>query len=300
MNTFNHNSLNVNGKLIDLSKPQVMGILNCTPDSFYAGSRMQTEQAIATRANDIISQGGTMIDIGAFSTRPGADEVSEEEEMARLRTALSIVRHEQPDAILSVDTFRPDVARMAVEEYGAGIINDVSEGGVTGVVNTPLTEADGGIGCKDDEVIPPIFQMVARLGVAYILMSVQPTLEATIMAFAKKVRQLRSLGQKDIILDPGFGFGKTVEENYAILDKMERLHALELPLLVGVSRKSMIFKLLGSSPEESLNGTTAINTIALLKGANILRVHDVRQATEGIRIVEQLPTSMMHNTMRSL
>lgn len=300
MNTFNHNSLNVNGKLIDLSKPQVMGILNCTPDSFYAGSRMQTEQAIATRANDIISQGGTMIDIGAFSTRPGADEVSEEEEMARLRTALSIVRHEQPDAILSVDTFRPDVARMAVEEYGAGIINDVSEGGVTGVVNTPLTEADGGIGCKDDEVIPPIFQMVARLGVAYILMSVQSTLEATIMAFAKKVRQLRSLGQKDIILDPGFGFGKTVEENYAILDKMERLHALELPLLVGVSRKSMIFKLLGSSPEESLNGTTAINTIALLKGANILRVHDVRQATEVIRIVEQLPTSMMHNTMRPL
>lgn len=300
MNTFNHNSLNVNGKLIDLSKPQVMGILNCTPDSFYAGSRMQTEQAIATRANDIISQGGTMIDIGAFSTRPGADEVSEEEEMARLRTALSIVRHEQPDAILSVDTFRPDVARMAVEEYGAGIINDVSEGGVTGVVNTPLTEADGGIGCKDDEVIPPIFQMVARLGVAYILMSVQPTLEATIMAFAKKVRQLRSLGQKDIILDPGFGFGKTVEENYAILDKMDRLHALELPLLVGVSRKSMIFKLLGSSPEESLNGTTAINTIALLKGANILRVHDVRQATEVIRIVEQLPTSMMHNTMRPL
>ena len=300
MNIFNHNTLNVNGKLIDLSKPQVMGILNCTPDSFYAGSRMQTEQAIATRANDIISQGGTMIDIGAFSTRPGADEVSEEEEMARLRTALSIVRHEQPDAILSVDTFRPDVARMAVEEYGAGIINDVSEGGVTGVVNTPLTEADGGIGCKDDEVIPPIFQMVARLGVAYILMSVQPTLEATIMAFAKKVRQLRSLGQKDIILDPGFGFGKTVEENYAILDKMERLHALELPLLVGVSRKSMIFKLLGSSPEESLNGTTAINTIALLKGANILRVHDVRQATEVIRIVEQLPTSMMHNTMRPL
>ena len=300
MNIFNHNTLNVNGKLIDLSKPQVMGILNCTPDSFYAGSRMQTEQAIATRANDIICQGGTMIDLGAFSTRPGADEVSEEEEMARLRTALSIVRHEQPDAILSVDTFRPDVARMAVEEYGAGIINDVSEGGVTGVVNTPLTEADGGIGCKDDEVIPPIFQMVARLGVAYILMSVQPTLETTIMAFAKKVRQLRSLGQKDIILDPGFGFGKTVEENYAILDGMERLHALELPLLVGVSRKSMIFKLLGGSPEESLNGTTAINTIALLKGANILRVHDVRQAAEAIRIVEQLPMSMMHNTMLPL
>lgn len=300
MNTFNHNTLNVNGKLIDLSKPQVMGILNCTPDSFYAGSRMQTEQAIATRANEIISQRGTMIDIGAFSTRPGADEVSEEEEMARLRTALSIVRHEHPDAILSVDTFRPDVARMAVEEYGAGIINDVSEGGVTGVVNTPLAEDDGGIGRKDDEVIPPIFQMVARLGVAYILMSVQPTLEATIMAFAKKVRQLRSIGQKDIILDPGFGFGKTVEENYAILDGMERLHALELPLLVGVSRKSMIFKLLGGSPEESLNGTTAINTIALLKGANILRVHDVRQASEAVRIVEQLPMSMMHNTMRPL
>lgn len=296
----NHYTLNINGRLTDLSKPQVMGILNCTPDSFYAGSRMQTEQAIATRANDIISQGGTIIDIGAFSTRPGADEVDEEEEMARLRTALTIVRREQPDTILSVDTFRPDVARMAVEEYGAGIINDVSEGGVTGVVNKPLAAADGGTGSSDDDEIPQIFRMVAHLGVPYILMSVQPTLESTIMAFAKKVRHLRSLGQKDIILDPGFGFGKTLEENYAILDGMERLHALELPLLVGVSRKSMIFKLLGSNPDESLNGTTTINTIALLKGASILRVHDVRQATEAISIVEQLPTTMAYNTLRPI
>ena len=262
MNTFNNYTINVGGKLIDLSQPQVMGILNCTPDSFYAGSRMQTEQAVATRANEIIEQGGSMIDIGAYSTRPGATEVSEEEEMTRLRNALAIVRREQPDAVLSVDTFRPDVARMAVEEYGAGIINDVSEGDV--------------------------MEMAAHLGVAYILMSVQPTIHDTLMVFAEKVRQLRALGQKDIILDPGFGFGKSLEDNYAILRDMEKLNALGLPLLVGVSRKSMIYKLMEISPEESLNGTTVINTVALMKGAAILRVHDVRPAMEAISITNML------------
>ena len=262
MNTFNNYTINVGGKLIDLSQPQVMGILNCTPDSFYAGSRMQTEQAVATRANEIIEQGGSMIDIGAYSTRPGATEVSEEEEMTRLRNALAIVRREQPDAVLSVDTFRPDVARMAVEEYGAGIINDVSEGDV--------------------------MEMAAHLGVAYILMSVQPTIHDTLMVFAEKVRQLRALGQKDIILDPGFGFGKSLEDNYAILRDMEKLNALGLPLLVGVSRKSMIYKLMEISPEESLNGTTVINTVALMKGATILRVHDVRPAMEAISITNML------------
>lgn len=275
-----YQTINVNGRLIDLSSPQVMGILNVTPDSLYAGSRKQTEKEIAERTNQIISEGGTMIDIGAFSTRPGAHEVSEAEEMERLRHGLQIVRREQPDAVLSVDTFRPDVARMAVEEYGVGIVNDVSEGGITGVVNTPLEQEEG--------PYPAIFRMVARLGVPYILMSVKNSLETMIPAFAKEVQQLHELGVKDIILDPGFGFGKTLEENYALLANMERLKALDLPLLVGVSRKSMIFKLLGTDPAGSLNGTSVINTVATEKGANILRVHDVKEAVEVVKIVNKI------------
>lgn len=221
-----------------------------------------------------------MIDIGAFSTRPGAHEVSEAEEMERLRHGLQIVRREQPDAVLSVDTFRPDVARMAVEEYGVGIVNDVSEGGITGVVNTPLEQEEG--------PCPAIFRMVARLGVPYILMSVKNSLETMIPAFAKEVQQLHELGVKDIILDPGFGFGKTLEENYTLLANMERLKALDLPLLVGVSRKTMIFKLLGTDPAGSLNGTSVINTVATEKGANILRVHDVKEAVEVVKIVNKI------------
>lgn len=275
-----YQTINVNGRLIDLSSPQVMGILNVTPDSFYAGSRKQTEIEIAERTNQIISEGGTMIDIGAFSTRPGAPEVSEAEEMERLRHGLQIVRREQPDAVLSVDTFRPDVARMAVEEYGVGIVNDVSEGGITGVVNTPLEQEEG--------PCPAIFRMVARLGVPYILMSVKNSLETMIPAFAKEVQQLHELGVKDIILDPGFGFGKTLEENYTLLANMERLKALDLPLLVGVSRKTMIFKLLGTDPAGSLNGTSVINTVATEKGANILRVHDVKEAVEVVKIVNKI------------
>lgn len=270
------NSINVGGKLMSLDRPQVMGILNVTPDSFYAGSRKQTEREIAERSDQIIAEGATMIDIGAFSTRPGAPEVSEEEEMARLRHGLEIVRRQQPDAVLSVDTFRPDVARMAVEEYGVAIINDVSEGGLTGVVNTPLEQEEG--------PYPAIFRMVARLGVPYILMSVKPTVEDMLMAFSREVQQLRDLGVKDIILDPGFGFGKTLEQNYQLLANMEKLEALDLPLLVGVSRKSMIFKLLGTDPLGSLNGTTVLHTIALQKGASILRVHDVKEAVETIKI----------------
>lgn len=270
-------TINVNGRLLNLSQPQVMGILNVTPDSFYAGSRKQTEREISERCIQIIEEGGSIIDVGAFSTRPGAPEVSEEEEMARLRYGLEIVRREHPDAILSVDTFRPDVARMAVEEYGVAIINDVSEGGLTGVVNTPLKKEKG--------PYPAIFRMVARLGVPYILMSVKPTLEDMILAFSKEVQQLRDLGVKDIILDPGFGFGKTLEQNYRLLENMEKLQALDLPILVGVSRKSMIFKLLGTDPAGSLNGTSVLHTIALQKGASILRVHDVKEAVETIRIV---------------
>lgn len=271
-------TLQVHGKLLSLGKPQVMGILNCTPDSFYASSRVQNEEAIAQRANQIIAEGGTMIDVGAFSTRPGGVEVSEAEELRRLREALVIVRREQPDAVLSIDTFRPEVAKMAVEEFGADIINDVSEGGITGVVDTPLAQTG--------DTYPAIFKMVAQLRVPYILMSVKKTLPEMLTAFAREVQSLRDLGQKDIILDPGFGFGKTIEDNYAILQHMDKLQVLGLPILAGMSRKRMIFQLINTDPNGSLNGTTVVNTLALLRGAKILRVHDVRQAVEAVKITE--------------
>ncbi len=276
-------TINVRGKLVDFSSPQVMGILNVTPDSLFAGSRKQTEAEIADRANQVIAEGGTIIDVGAFSTRPGAPEVSQEEEMARLRFGLEIVRREQPDAVVSVDTFRPDVARMAVEEYGADIINDVSEGGITGVVNTPLEKEDG--------TCPAIFRMVARLGVPYILMSVKPNVETMLMAYAREIQQLRDLGVKDIILDPGFGFGKTLDDNYRLMAEMDKLHVFGLPLLVGVSRKSMIFKLLDTAPAGSLNGTTVLHTLSLMKGVSILRAHDVREAVEAVKITSKTISS---------
>lgn len=269
-------TINVRGKLVDLSKPLVMGILNVTPDSFYQGSRKQTEAEIAQRTNQIIEEGGEMIDVGAFSTRPGAFEVTEEEEMDRLRRALAIVRRERPEAIVSVDTYRPHVARRCVEEWGADIINDVSEGGLTGIVNTPIHEEGS------------MFETVARLQVPYILMSVKSNLHDMLIAFARETQELYALGAKDIILDPGFGFGKTLDENYKIYQHMERLQVLDLPLLVGISRKSMIFKLLGGDPTTSLNGTTVLNTIALQKGASILRVHDVREAVEACKIYERM------------
>lgn len=269
-------TIQVKGGLVSLREPQVMGILNCTPDSFFAGSRVQTEESIARRANQIIEEGGTMIDVGGFSTRPGGVEVPEEEEMRRLRFALPIVRREQPEAILSVDTYRPNVARMVVEEMGADIINDVSEGGITGVVDTPLEQTT-------DEY-PAIFRTVAALGVPYILMSVKPTIHDMLLAMAREVQQLRDLGQKDIILDPGFGFGKTQEQNYDVLREMNRLSTLGLPILAGMSRKRMIFQPLGTNPDGSLNGTTVVNTLALTNGASILRVHDVKAAAEAVRL----------------
>ena len=269
-------TINVRGRLIDLGSPKVMGILNCTPDSFYAGSRKQTEHEIAERANQIISEGGTMIDVGAFSTRPGAQEVSEEEEMTRLKAALKTVRSVQPDAIVSVDTYRPAVARRCIEDWGADIINDVSEGGITGIVNTPIHEAEN------------MFDVVGELKVPYILMSVKSNLHDMMIAFADEVQQLRDRGAKDIILDPGFGFGKTLEQNYEIYNGMEQLAALHLPLLVGISRKTMIYKLVGGNPSTALNGTTVLNTAALLKGAGILRVHDVREAMEAVQIVSAI------------
>lgn len=269
-------TLNIRGKLIDLATPKVMGILNCTPDSFYVGSRKQTEHDIAERANQIIQEGGTMIDVGAFSTRPGAKEVSEEEEMARLKAALQVVRREQPDAVVSVDTYRPNVARHCIEDWGADIINDVSEGGLTGIVNTPIHEAEN------------MFDIIGQLKVPYILMSVKSNLNDMMISFADEVQQLRNRGVKDIILDPGFGFGKTLQQNYEIYNDMERLGTLQLPLLVGISRKTMIYKLVGGDPTTALKGTTVLNTAALLKGAGILRVHDVQEAVESVKIVSAI------------
>ena len=273
--------INVGGELMDLSRPRVMGILNVTPDSFYAGSRMQSEQEIAARVEQILTEGGEMIDIGAYSSRPGADDVSTAEEMERLRRGLSIVRRMAPQAVVSVDTFRADVAQMCVEEYGVQIINDIAGG----------------------ELDDRMFSTVARLQVPYILMHMQGTprdmqqhphynnlLVEVMQYFARKVQQLRDLGAKDIILDPGFGFGKTLEHNYELLSHLEEFRLFELPLLVGVSRKSMIYRLLGGTPADALNGTTALHAISLMKGADILRVHDVRQAVEVVDIYQQMTT----------
>ncbi|MCI6671042.1 MAG: dihydropteroate synthase [Prevotella sp.] len=254
-------TINVRGELINLGSPMVMGILNVTPDSFYAGSRVQTADAIRQRAHQIMAEGGGMIDVGACSTRPGGEVVSEVEEMRRLEMALPIIKEAEPNAILSVDTFRASVARRMIEDFGVDIINDVEEG-------------------RDKAM----FETVAELGTPYILMSVAPTIETMLLGFAEKVNQLRALGQKDIILDPGFGFGKSLEENFVVLNEMEKLHVLDLPILVGISRKRMIHQTLDITAADSLNGTTVINTWALEKGAAVLRVHDVRAAVEIVKL----------------
>ena len=271
--------INVNGKLMDLSEPQVMGILNITPDSFYAGSRGITEHSIIGRLHQIMDEGASIVDIGACSTRPGADDVSMEEEMSRLRTGLELVRKHRPDAIVSIDTFRADVAKMCVEEYGASTINDISAGQM------------------DEQMFPAI----ARLGVPYIIMHMKGTpkdmqicpqydhfLKEIFYFFSEKVQKLRELGVKDNIIDPGFGFGKTLEHNYQLMNHLEEFKLFELPVLVGISRKSMIYKLLETTPEEALNGTTALNAIAIQKGAHILRVHDVKEAVETVKIIGKM------------
>lgn len=271
--------INVKGRLLDLTTPQVMGILNVTPDSFYSGSRMQTQEEIAVRARQIIDEGASIIDIGAYSSRSNAEHITAGEEMNRLRTGLEIVNRNHPDAIVSVDTFRADVAEQCVKDYGVAIVNDIAAG----------------------EMDDRMFETVARLGVPYIMMHMQGTpqnmqkaphydnlIKEVFIYFARKVQQLRDLGMKDIILDPGFGFGKTLEHNYELMAHLEEFSIFELPLLVGVSRKSMIHKLLGGTPQDALNGTTVLDTVALMKGANILRVHDVREAVEAVRIVEKL------------
>ena len=277
--------INVNGRLMDLSEAQVMGILNITPDSFYANSRKQTEEEIILRVRQIIDEGASIIDIGAYSSRPNAENITPAEELKRLRFGLEIIHRIAPDAVISVDTFRAEIAEACVEEYGVAIINDIAAG----------------------EMDAKMFETVARLNVPYIMMHMQGTpqdmqltphyenvVKEVFMYFAEKVDKLRSLGVKDIILDPGFGFGKTLEHNYELLNYLDDFKIFELPLLVGVSRKSMIYRLLGTTPDEALNGTSEVNTIALMKGANILRVHDVKEAVETVRIVKTMQSSVNH------
>ena len=279
MQTDNLRFINVNGRLMDLTHPQVMGILNVTPDSFYAFSRKQTEDDMIGRILQIKEEGGSFIDIGAYSSRPGATHLSAEEEMNRLRIGLQLIGRYAPDIPVSVDTFRADIAKMCVEEYGASIINDISAGNM-------------------DE---NMFSTIAQLGVPYIIMHMQGTpqdmqknphydhfLKEVFYYFSEKIQELRDLGVKDILIDPGFGFGKTLEHNYQLMNHLEEFQLFELPILIGISRKSMISKVLGGSPEEALNGTTALHAIALQKGASILRVHDVKEAVETIKIIEKM------------
>lgn len=268
--------LNVSGRLADLSASCVMGILNATPDSFYAASRCQGEEAVAARVRQIRDEGAAFIDVGGYSSRPGAADVPPDEEMARLRAALPVIAREAPGLPVSVDTFRADVARMCVEEYGAAIVNDISGG----------------------RLDPQMFPTVARLGVPYVLTHMQGTprtmqlsprygdVVAEVFQFlARGAQELHALGAKDVILDPGFGFGKSVEQNYELLAHLDDLVALGLPVLAGVSRKSMVTRLVGSGPADALNGTTVLHTIALMKGAAILRAHDVKAAVEAVTLV---------------
>lgn len=268
-------TINVNGQLLDLSTPKVMGIVNLTPDSFFEGSRAQTAEQVAQRVRQLLTEGADMLDVGAYSSRPGADDLPMEEEMRRLREGLTVLRKEAPDAIVSVDTFRADVARMCIEEYGVAIINDIAGG----------------------ELDSNMFDTIARAHVPYIIMHMQGTpqnmqqaphyenvLKEVMLHLAEKVRILHEMKVNDIILDPGFGFGKTLAHNFELLAHLNEFDIFQLPLLVGVSRKSMVYKTLGITPAEALNGTTVLHTIALSKGANILRVHDVKEAVEAIRL----------------
>ncbi len=271
-------TLNINGKLVDLSRPQVMGILNITPDSFYAGSRFGQVEAAVTAAAQMQREGAIFIDIGGHSTRPGADAVSEDEELDRVLPVVMALKTQLPDLLLSIDTFRANVARQAVAA-GAHLINDISGGN--------LDEA--------------MFQTVAELGVPYVLMHSRGTPQTmqqltdyehlvsnVIRELQQKIAQLRALGVKDIIVDPGFGFAKTAAQNFELLRHLEAFQMLECPLLIGISRKSMIWRTLGITAAEALNGTTVLNTLVLTKGAQILRVHDVREATEIITLLEKI------------
>ena len=257
-------TLNINGQLLSLQRPVVMGILNVTEESFYANSRSFTTAAIEQRTKEILDEGATIIDIGGCSTKPGLAPVSEEEEMQRLSMALSVVRATAPEAIISVDTFRAAIAERCVKEFGVQIINDVSGG-------------------QADE---RMFATIADLQVPYVLTSGES--QALTYSLASSIDRLHLMGVNDIIVDPGFGFGKTLNDNYHIMAHLEELHLLGCPILVGVSRKSMIYNHLGTTPAEALNGTTALHAIALMKGAHILRVHDVKAAVEAVAITEKI------------
>jgi len=265
-------SINVGGELLWLDAPIVMGILNATPDSFY--QHHEGAEAIALRTRQMLAEGAKILDVGACSTRPGYTPPDEKEEMRRLREALTIVRQEAPKAIVSVDTFRAEVARMCVEEFGVQMVNDISSG----------------------DLDSNVFRTVAELGVPYVLTHnavINETDDAAYMAqflrdMGTKVEALHELGVCDIILDPGFGFGKTLEQNYILMRNLDVLHELNLPLLVGVSHKSMIYKLLETTPDEALNGSTVLHTVALTKGAHILRVHEVKEAIECIALMSKV------------
>ncbi|MBF0964968.1 MAG: dihydropteroate synthase [Alloprevotella sp.] len=274
-------TMNLRGKLVELQRPWVMGILNVTPDSFYADSRtpMAEPERIAQRVRQMLAEGADIIDVGAYSSRPGADDISPLEEMQRLEVALTTVREVAPEVYVSVDTFRSEVARQCVEHFGVDLINDIS-GGVL------------------DRAMPKV---VARLGVPYIIMHMKGNPEtmqtapeyqdvvAEVLEFlARQQQRFFDAGGKDVIIDPGFGFGKTLQHNYRLMDRLQDFHELHAPLLVGVSRKSMIYKLLETTPQDALNGTTVLHTIAMMKGAHILRVHDVQAAVEARTLVETM------------
>lgn len=272
-------NINTGNQLITTGKPLVMGILNATPDSFFEGSRCMTENLIENRIKQIIDEGGSIIDIGAYSSRPDAQHIDTKEEWRRLETALRILRDQYPDVITSVDTFRSEIAKRAVEEYGVNMINDISGG----------------------EMDRSMFATIGELKVPYIMMHMKGTpqtmqqhcdykdlFQDIALYFSAKIEQLRELGVNDIIIDPGFGFSKTLEQNYELLAKLEHFSIFEHPILVGVSRKSMIYKLLDIKPEEALNGTSVIHTVALRKGADILRVHDVKEAVQCVEITEMI------------
>ena len=273
------NTINLNGRLIDLSKPVVMGILNVTPDSFFDGGKYKTVKKVVNRAEEILEQGGTIIDIGAVSTKPGSEGISTKDEIERLLPAVKAVRKEFPHAFISIDTYRSWVALKVIEDCGPCIVNDVSGGNF---------DAN-------------MFDTIGKLGVPYILMHMlgtplkmqdNPVYEDIIrdisLFFTDRVKQLNKAGVKDVIIDPGFGFGKTLAQNYELLNRLDSFKVFQLPVLVGVSRKSMINKLLGTKPEEALNGTSVINTLALMGGADLLRVHDVREAVEAVRIMNMV------------
>ncbi len=271
-------TINAGGKLIDLSTPKVMGILNITPDSFYAGSRVESVNHALQKAAKMLAEGADILDIGAYSSRPGAQDISEQEEADRLLPVVATIAQNHPDAILSVDTFRAKIAEAGIKA-GAHIINDISGG----------------------QLDNDMFSTVAKLQVPYILMHMKGTPQnMTQMAkyedifpelidyFAERINQLIQLGVKDVIIDPGFGFAKLQKHSYALLNRMQELDIFQLPILAGVSRKRMIYNVLGVNPNEALNGTTVLNTVALMKGASILRVHDVKEAVEAVKLTQAL------------